>query len=243
MDFGVDLSGRSALVTGGSRGIGRAITLALAGCGAAVAVNYVAREAEAEAVVERIRSAGGRATAVRADVSVAAEVAALAGQVVRDLGPVDILVNNAGIALADADEEAFDRTLATNLKSAWLCTEAFLPGMRARRWGRIVNMSSIAARGAGAIGVAYNASKAGLEGLTRGYAARAACDGVTVNAIAPGPTDTEMGAPLAAAGVVARIPMGRMGRTEDVAQATILVVANDFMTGQTIAVNGGLALL
>src|SRR5271166_695228 len=109
----------------------------------------------------------------------------------------------------------------------------------ARRRGRIVNLSSVAARGPGAIGVAYNASKAGLEGLTRGYAARAAKDGVTVNAVAPGPTDTEMAAPLKAAGVVARIPLGRMGTAEEVAQATVLVVANAFITGQTIAVNGG----
>src|SRR6202034_1674828 len=112
--------------------------------------------------------------------------------------------------------------------------------MTARRWGRIVNISSGAARGPGLLGVVYNASKAGLEGLTRGYASRTAKDGVTVNAIAPGPTDTEMGAPLKAGGVEARIPMGR---GEDVAQATIMVIGNDFITGQTIAVNGGLAFL
>ena len=243
MTFPIDLSGRTALVTGGSRGIGRAIALALAECGAAVAVNFRFRAEEADTVVEAIRAAGGRAVAVQADVSVAAEVAALARCVARDLGPIDILVNNAGIALADAGEESFDQTLATNLKSAYLCTEAVLPDMRARRWGRIVNLSSVAARGAGAIGVAYNASKAGLEGLTRGYAARVAGDGVTVNAVAPGPTDTEMGEPLKAAGVVARIPVGRRGTAEDVARAAILVVANGFMTGQTIAVNGGLAFL
>ena len=115
--------------------------------------------------------------------------------------------------------------------------------MQARRWGRIVNISSVAARGAGAVGVAYNASKAGLEGLTRGYASRVAKDGVTVNAVAPGPTDTDMGAPLKAAGVAARVPLGRMGLAEEVAQATVLVVANGFITGQTIAVNGGLAFL
>jgi 3-oxoacyl-[acyl-carrier protein] reductase len=243
MAFEVDLSGRAALVTGGSRGIGRAIALALAECGAAVAVNFRSRAEEADAVVERIRSAGGRAVAVRADVSSAVEVAALAEGVERDLGPVDILVNNAGVALADAGEESFDCTIATNLKSAYLCTEAVLPGMRARRWGRIVNISSVAARGAGAVGVAYNASKAGLEGLTRGYASRVAKDGVTVNAIAPGPTDTDMGAPLKAAGAGSRIPLGRMGEAEDVAQATVLVIANGFITGQTIAVNGGLAFL
>jgi len=236
----VDLSGRNALVTGGSRGIGRAIAVALAECGAAVAVNFRARAEEADAVVAQIRSAGRQAVALRADVSIGAEVSALAERAVRELGAIDVLVNNAGIAIEDAGEEAFDRTLAANLKSAFLCTEAFLPGMRARRWGRIVNISSVAARGAGAVGVSYNASKAGLEGLTRGYAARAAKDGVTVNAVAPGPIDTDMGAPLKAAGVASRVPVGRMGLAEEVAEATVMVVGNAFITGQTIAVNGGL---
>jgi 3-oxoacyl-[acyl-carrier protein] reductase len=115
--------------------------------------------------------------------------------------------------------------------------------MTARRWGRIVNISSGAARGPGLLGVVYNASKAGLEGLTRGYASRTAKDGITVNAIAPGPTDTEMGAPLKAGGVEARIPVGRMGKAEDVAQAAVMVIGNGFITRQTIAVNGGLAFL
>jgi 3-oxoacyl-[acyl-carrier protein] reductase len=243
MAIGVDLSGRNALVTGGSRGIGRAIALALAECGAAVAVNFRTRAEEADAVVQQIRSTGGRAIAIRADVSVGAEVSELMERAARELGPIDVLVNNAGIAIEDAGEQTFDRTLAANLKSAFLCTEAVLPGMRARRWGRIVNISSAAARGAGLIGVAYNASKAGLEGLTRGYAARAAKDGVTVNAVAPGPIDTEMAAPLKAGGVASRLPVGRMGEAEEVAQATILVVGNAFITGQTIAVNGGVAFL
>ena len=129
------------------------------------------------------------------------------------LGPIDVLINNAGIALDDSAENAFERTLAANLKSAYLCTEAFLPGMRARGWGRIVNISSVAARGAGAIGVAYNASKAGLEGLTRGYAARAAKDGVTVNAVAPGSDRHRNGRALEGRrGVVPRIPGGPHGR-------------------------------
>ena len=243
MAFAIDLSRRTALVTGASRGIGRAIALALAECGAAVVVNYRTRADEADAVVERIHAAGGRAIAVSADVSLGADVASLVERAARDLGPIDVLINNAGIALADAGEETFDRTLAINLKSAYLMTEAILPGMQARRWGRIVNISSVAARGAGAVGVAYNASKAGLEGLTRGYAARVAKDGVTVNAIAPGPTDTEMAAPLKAAGVVARIPVGRMGAPEEVAQAMVLVIGNAFITGQTIAMNGGLTFL
>jgi len=239
----VDLQGRVALVTGASRGIGRAIALALAERGAAVAVNFLNRADEADAVVAQIRSAGGRAIAARADVSIGAQVKEMAARADGEVGPIDVLVNNAGIAIGGVREEDFDRGIAVNLKSAFLCTEAVLPGMVERRWGRIVNISSGAARGAGLLGVVYNASKAGLEGLTRGYASRVAKEGVTVNAIAPGPTDTEMGAPLKARGVEARIPIGRMGQAEDVAQAAVMVIGNGFITGQTIAVNGGLAFL
>jgi len=239
----VDLQGRAALVTGASRGIGRAIALALAGRGAGVAVNFHTRANDAEAVVAQIRSGGGRAIALRADVSIGAQVKEMAARAAAELGPLDVLVNNAGVAIGGVREEDFDREIAVNLKSAFLCTEAVLPQMVARRWGRIVNISSGAARGAGRVGVVYNASKAGLEGLTRGYASRVAKDGVTVNAIAPGPTDTEMGAPLKAGGVEAHIPAGRMGRAEEVAQATVMVIGNGFITGQTIAVNGGLGFL
>jgi 3-oxoacyl-[acyl-carrier protein] reductase len=239
----VDLRGRVALVTGASRGIGRAIALALAERGAAVAVNFRRSAEEADALVHEIRSAGGRAIAARADVSVSMQVNEMMARVFSELGPLDVLVNNAGIAISGVSEEDFDLGIAVNLKSAFLCTEAVLPGMRARRFGRIVNISSAAARGAGLLGVVYNASKAGLEGLTRGYAARTAKDGVTVNALAPGPIDTEMGAPLKAGGVEARIPVGRMGRAEEVAEATVMIIGNGFITGQTIAVNGGVAFL
>ena len=184
MSYGVDLSGRNALVTGGSRGIGRAIALALGGCGAAVAVNFRARAAEADAVVERYAQPAGARSPSRRRVGRRRGGGARRARRPR-LGAIDVWSTTPDRARG-CGRGGFDRTLATNLKSAWLCTEAVLPGMRARRWGRIVNMSSIAARGAGAIGVAYNASKAGLEGLTRGYAARVAQDGVTVNAIAPG---------------------------------------------------------
>jgi 3-oxoacyl-[acyl-carrier protein] reductase len=239
----VDLQGRVALVTGASRGIGRAIALALADRGAAIAVNFQTHAEEAQSAVAQIRSAGGRAMAARADVSMSEQVTEMAARVASELGAIDILVNNAGVAVTGVREEDFDHGIAVNLKSAFLCTEAVLPAMSARRWGRIVNISSGAARGPGLLGVVYNASKAGLEGLTRGYASRTAKDGITVNAIAPGPTDTEMGAPLKAGGVEARIPVGRMGQAEDVAHATVMIIGNDFITGQTIAVNGGMAFL
>jgi 3-oxoacyl-[acyl-carrier protein] reductase len=239
-----DLKNRVALVTGGSRGIGKAIALALAEAGAAVAVNYRARVEQAEAVAGSIRQSGGRAAAFGADVSVGSAVQGMVRDVEARLGPIDILVNNAGMAAArgldDITEEDFDHAMAVNLKSAFLCTQAVLPGMRARRFGRIVNMSSIGARvGSGGVSIAYAASKAGLEGLTRGYAVRLAPEGVTVNAVAPGLVDTEMGKPLIEAGVAARIPVGRVGTGDDIAQAVMLLVGNGYMTGQTIAVNGG----
>ena len=195
-------------------------------------------------VVDAIRQGGGRAEAVAADVSNAAAVRVMVGEVEDRLGAIDILVNNAGSAtirgLDDITRSGFRLALAVNLKSAFLCTQAVLPGMRARRWGRIVNISSIGARlGAGSVSVAYGAAKAGLEGLTRAYALRLAPEGVTVNAIAPGLIDTEMGAPLIAAGVGARIPVGRVGAGDDIAQAVLFLVADAFVTGQTLAVNGG----
>lgn len=242
-----DLNHRVALVTGGSRGIGRAIAVALASAGAAVAVNYRQRADEADHVVAQIEGAGGSAFAVRSDVSVAGEVTSMIGEIERRLGAVDVLVNNAGTGtfsdIESLTEAEFDHTLAVNLKSAFLCTQAVLPGMRARRWGRIVNLSSVAARGAGAVGVHYNASKAGLEGLTRGYASRVAREGVTVNAVAPGPIDTEMAAPLKAANVAERLPVGRLGEADEVAQVVLMVVGNGFVTGQTIAVNGGISFI
>ena len=181
--------------------------------------------------------------AVGADVSRAADVQALFAAVTAAFGPPDILVNNAGGGqprrLDDLTEADFDHTIATNLKSAFLCTQAALPHMRAQGWGRIVNISSGAARGAGLVGVHYNASKAGLEGLTRGYAARLAAEGVTVNAVAPTQIATDMIPPDIRAARAARIPMRRLGLPEEVAHAVLMVVGNAFMTGQTIQVNGG----
>ena len=240
-----DLKGRVALVTGGSRGIGAAIARTLAEAGAAVAVNYRERSAEAEAVVAGITSKRGRAIAVAADVSQTSAVTKIVNQVTSALGPIDILVNNAGIAIVrgidDLTEAEFDQTISVNLKSAFLCTQAVLPAMRARKWGRIVNISSGAARGAGAIGVHYNASKAGMEGLTRGYAARLVKEGITVNAVAPSLIETDM--MKGRADLAARIPLGRLGQSDEVAQAVLMVLGNDYMTGQTIMLNGGMAFV
>ncbi len=238
-----DLTNRVALVTGASRGIGRAIALALAEAGAAVAVNYHSRAPQAQEVVDSVRAMGGRALACAADVSDGNAVSAMVRQVESGLGPVDVLVNNAGIGLArgldDLTEADFDRTIAVNLKSAFLCTQAVLSGMRARRWGRIVNITSGAARGSGLVGVHYNASKAGMEGLTRGYSTRVVKEGITVNAVAPSLIETDM-IGTNRAERAARVPVGRLGTPEEVAQATLMVIGNAYMTGQTIQVNGGM---
>jgi 3-oxoacyl-[acyl-carrier protein] reductase len=240
-----DLNGHIALVTGGSRGIGAAIALALAEAGAAVAVNYRERADDAEAVVANIKGKGGRAIAVAADVSQAAAVTGMVDHIGSALGPIDILINNAGMAIVrgidDLTESDFDLTIAVNLKSAFLCTQAVIPAMRARKRGRIVNISSGAARGAGAIGVHYNASKAGMEGLTRGYAARLVKEGITVNAVAPSLIETDM--MRGRADLARNIPLGRLGQSHEVAQSVLMVLGNDYMTGQTVLLNGGMAFI
>ena len=243
--MGLDLGGRVALVTGGSRGIGAAVAVALADAGAAVAVNYRERAEDANKVVAAITAKGGRAMAVAADVSQAAAVTGMVEQVAKALGPIDILVNNAGIAIVrgvdELTEDDFDRTITVNLKSAFLCTQAVVPSMRARKWGRIVNITSGAARGAGAIGPHYNASKAGMEGLTRGYAARLVKDGITVNSVAPSLIETDM--MRGRTDLARNIPLGRMGQAAEVAQAVTMVLGNDYMTGQTIVLNGGMSFI
>jgi 3-oxoacyl-[acyl-carrier protein] reductase len=237
------LTSRTTLVTGASRGIGKAIAIALAEAGANVAVNYRERKAEAEETVKIIKALGRKAAAFQADVSNAKAVTDLIQRIEAVLGPIDILVNNAGVALRrsldELTEEDFDRTIATNLKSAFLCTHAVFAGMRERGWGRIINISSGAARAAGVVGAHYNASKAGMEGLTRGYAARLAKDGVTVNSVAPSLIDTEMIGPHRSEDV-GRIPVGRLGTGEEVAAVVVMVAANAYITGQTVQVNGGL---
>ena len=237
------LQGRAALVTGGSRGIGAAIVRSLAQAGAAIAVNYRERASEADTLVKSISEAGGRAIAIAADVSKSDAVAQMVKRVNADLGPIDILINNAGIAITrgvdDLSETDFDQTIAVNLKSVFLCTQAVLPTMRSKGWGRIVNISSGAARGAGSIGPHYNASKAGIEGMTRGYAARLVKEGITVNAVAPSLIETDM--MKGQHNLVSRIPIGRFGKAEEVAQAVMMLLDNPYMTGQTVAMSGGMA--
>ena len=237
------LHGRTALVTGGSRGIGAAIARSLAEAGAAVAVNYRERAGEANALVKAIAKEGGRAIAIAADVSQSDAVARMVQRVKSELGSIGILINNAGVAITrdiqDLSEADFDQTIAVNLKSVFLCTQAVLPMMRSEGWGRIVNISSGAARGAGAIGPHYNASKAGMEGLTRGYAARLVKEGITVNAVAPSLIETDM--MKGQHNLVSRIPVGRFGKAEEVATAVMMLLDNAYMTGQTIALSGGMA--
>ena len=187
--------------------------------------------------------AHGHAIAIAADVSQSDAVAQMVQRVKSDLGPIDILINNAGIAiprgLDDLSEADFDQTIAVNLKSVFLCTQAALPMMRTKKWGRIVNISSGAARGAGSIGPHYNASKAGIEGLTRGYAARLVKEGITVNAVAPSLIQTDM--MKGQDNLASRIPLGRFGKAEEVAQAVMMLLNNPYMTGQTVAMSGGMA--
>jgi 3-oxoacyl-[acyl-carrier protein] reductase len=237
-----DLSGKVALVTGASRGIGRAVAVALAHAGADVAVNFLRREDDARETADQIAALGRRSLVVPADVSVAAEVTRLVAAVESGLGPVDILVNNAGVArplpLEQVTESDFDEMVAVNLKSAFLLTQAVLPGMRARKWGRVINVSSVAAQVGGVVGPHYAASKAGLHGLTHAYASLLAREGVTVNCIAPALIQTEMvtSNPQARPDL---IPAGRFGAAEEVAEVAVMLAGNGYVTGQTVNVNGG----
>ncbi|HZR47873.1 MAG TPA: SDR family NAD(P)-dependent oxidoreductase, partial [Candidatus Manganitrophaceae bacterium] len=236
------LSSRIALVTGSSRGIGREIAVALAAAGADVAVNYRSNEKEAEETCARIKAHRRRALPVRADVSLGAEVGRMADLIQREFGPVSILVNNAGIARPQPPdqitEQDWDEVLQINLKSAFLATRAFLPGMRAQRWGRIIHLSSVAAQTGGVVGPHYAASKAGLLGLTHSYASLFAAEGITVNAIAPALIETDM---IKGGGRFRpdRLPVGRFGTPGEVAEVAVMLARNGFITGQTINVNGG----
>jgi 3-oxoacyl-[acyl-carrier protein] reductase len=237
-----DLHGKIALVTGASRGIGRAIAVGLAGCGADVAVNYKTKEKEARDTLQQVTSQGRRSIVIQADVSRSSEVTNMIATVERDLGPVDILVNNAGIARfqnVEATTEAdWDEILAVNLKSVFLVTQAVLPGMRRRRWGRIINISSGAAKTGGGVGLHYTASKAGIEGLTRAYASRLVKEGIIVTAVAPSLIGTDMIPDEESRRK--QIPLGRLGRADEVAEAVIFLAGNEYATGQVIALNGGM---
>jgi 3-oxoacyl-[acyl-carrier protein] reductase len=237
-----DLRDRVALVTGGSRGIGAAVAVALAGAGADVAVNYRERADVANAVCGEIKKIGKKAIAVQADVSVAAEVKRMVVQVEAQLGAIDILVNNAAIAhphkLEEITETEWDEVLTVNLKSVFLVTQAVIGGMRQRKWGRIINLSSVAAQTGGAVGAHYAASKAGIIGLTHSCASSFVRDGITVNAIAPALIETDMvtSNPNASPSL---IPMGHFGSVDDIASVAVMLATNRYMTGQTVSVNGG----
>jgi 3-oxoacyl-[acyl-carrier protein] reductase len=193
-------------------------------------------------VCVEIKSLGGHAVAVQADVSIAAQVAEMVRQAESQLGPIAILVNNAGISrlqpFHQISEQDWDDVLAANLKSVFLVTQAVLPGMRAAKWGRIINLSSVAAQTGGVIGPHYAASKAGIHGLTHSYAALLAKEGITVNAIAPALIETDMmrDNPRARPDL---IPVGRFGTVDEVADVVVMLAANGYITGQTINVNGG----
>ncbi|MBL6751861.1 MAG: SDR family NAD(P)-dependent oxidoreductase [Nevskia sp.] len=241
----MDLHGKIALVTGGSRGIGREIALALAAAGADVAVNYKENRAAADEVVALVGKAGRRAIAVGADVSVPEQVDAMVGDVAARLGEVGILVNNAGVArprpLDRVDLALFDEAIAVNLRSAFLVTTAVLPAMRRARWGRLIFISSVAANIGGVVGPHYAASKAGMIGLMHGYASQLVKEGITANAISPALIETDM----VRAGLRVTpdfIPVGRFGRPEEVADAAVLLARNAYITGQAISINGGLYL-
>ena len=237
-----DLKGKIALVTGASRGIGRAIALSMAASGADVALNYLNHSEEAQAAEAEIRCLGRRALSIQADVSSNSEVQRLAQQVNDTFGSVDILVNNAGIARAQSMEQVsesdWDELIDINLKSCFLMTQAFLPPMRLRKWGRIINLSSVAAQIGGVVGPHYAASKAGMLGLTHYYARYLAGEGVTVNAIAPALIETDMTRTNLSASVK-NIPMGRFGSVEEVSDVAVLLARNGYITGQTININGG----
>ena len=236
------LRGKVALVTGSSRGIGRAIAVALARAGADIAINYKNRGADAKDAESEITGLGRRCAAIQADVSLTSGVDRLVDSVRMELGHIDILVNNAGIArvqtIDEITEKDWDELIAVNLKSCFLATQAVLPGMRARRWGRVINLSSVAAHVGGVVGAHYAASKAGMLGLTHFYASRLAREGITVNAISPALIETEMVTANPNA-MPDRIPIGRFGAGDEVAEAALMLANNGYITGQTLHVNGG----
>lgn len=247
-----EFAGRTALVTGGSRGIGRACALMLARHGARVAVNYRERREAADEVVQQITAAGAAAIAVQADVSDEAQVQSMVSAVEQEFGPVDLLVNNAGVfypvAHDQTDSAIWNRTIACNLTGVFLVTWAVKDQMIERKFGRIVNMSSISALRPRPNAIAYSASKAGVTGFTRSVAEALAGSGIRVNAVAPGLIDTEILAdvqPETLNAIVEATPLGRIGNSDDVADLVRFLLSEEsrFMTGQTVVVSGGRVML
>jgi 3-oxoacyl-[acyl-carrier protein] reductase len=237
-----DLKGKVALVTGGSKGIGRAIALTYGAQGIVVALTYIKDKSSAEEVAGAIEAEGGRAIAIQADVSQEASVKKMVNSTRAAFGQIDILVNNAGITMpkpwAEVTTDDWNTIMATNLTSAFLVTKEVVPEMVSRKWGRVVILSSVAAQLGGVVGPHYAASKAGLIGLAHGYASVLAKTRVTVNAIAPALIETGMldGNPNIKKDL---IPVGRFGQPDEVAEVALLLARNGYMTGQTLNVNGG----
>jgi len=243
------LTGKVALVTGASRGIGRAIALHLAESGADVAVNYAGSENAAQEVVELIEAMGRKAVKLRADVSLSQEADDLVKQTIEIFGKIDILVNNAGITrdnlIMRMKEEEFDQVIATNLKGVFNCVKAVTRPMMKQRSGRIINISSVV----GVLGnpgqANYVAAKAGVIGLTKATARELASRGITVNAVAPGFIETDMTDKLPAdvrESMQKQIPLERLGQPEEIAKAVRFLASDDaaYMTGQTLHVDGGM---
>ena len=248
----MDLTGKVAIVTGASSGIGHATALSLAKCGAAVAVNYHNNEIGAELLRKQIVANGGKAVAIQADVTVASDVESLVKRTVEEFGTVDILVNNAGslierLRLLEMSEERWDQVVDLNLKSAFLCCKAVAPLMMERKTGAIINLSSIAGRNGGALGsLHYSSAKGGLISFTKGLAKELAPFGIRVNAVSPGVIDTpyheQFSSPEMMKNYVNAIPLGRVGNSEDVAKVIAFLAsdASGYLVGETIEVNGGM---
>jgi 3-oxoacyl-[acyl-carrier protein] reductase len=243
------LSGRTAVVTGGSRGIGRAICLRLASLGAMVYVNYVSRSEAAEETKKSIEDAGGAARIIGFDIADAGQVEAAFKQMTAEAGAIDILINNAGITrdglIARMKESDWDAVLDTNLKGAFLCAKAVSKTMMKNRWGRIVNISSVVGASGNAGQVNYAAAKAGMVGMAKSMAREYASRNITVNCVAPGYIMTEMTEALseeAQGKLKGEIPLGVLGTPEDVAGAVAYLVSEEgrYVTGQVLHVNGGM---
>lgn len=246
-----DLTGKVALVTGGSRGIGRAISLALAGNGAKIAVNYVSNERAASETVEQVRACGSEAIAIQGDVAETDVAKRLIDETVAAFDGLHILVNNAGLTRDDLllrmSEDAWDRVLAVDLRGAFLCTKAALRPMMRQRWGRIINIASVAGLVGNAGQANYAAAKAGLIGFTKSVAKEMASRNITANAIAPGFVDTEMTEGLTDAqkgAMLMVVPMARAGTPEDVAPAAVFLASEEaaYVTGTVLTVDGGLVM-